>query len=108
MQYCESRGLDYGDLTDDQLASVDPRLTPAVREVLTIEAALEAHSGFGGTAPARVEEQLTRLRAGWTRCRAGPALRGPAGAGSRGVLGAGRDIERRNRPHQYLPDQETQ
>jgi argininosuccinate lyase len=62
VQYCESRGLDYGDLTDSQLAEVDPRLTPAVREVLTIEAALEAHSGFGGTAPARVQEQLTRLR----------------------------------------------
>lgn len=63
VQFCESRGLDYGDLTDEQFVSVDPRLTPDVRGVLTIEAALEAHSGFGGTAPARVEEQLTRLRA---------------------------------------------
>jgi argininosuccinate lyase len=77
VQYCESNGLDYGELTDEQLASVDARLTPAVREVLTIEAALEAHSGFGGTAPTRVAEQLTRLRArldqvmGWTHDYAG-------------------------------------
>lgn len=63
VQYCEANGLDYGDLTDEQLASVDARLTPEVREVLTIEAALEAHSGFGGTAPTRVAEQLARLRA---------------------------------------------
>lgn len=72
VRYCETNGLDYGDLSDEQLASVDARLTPAVRDVLTVEAALEAHSGFGGTAPKRVAEQLTRLRArldqvmGWT------------------------------------------
>ena len=63
VRFCESEGLDYGDLSDDQLASVDARLTPDIREVLTLEAALEAHSGFGGTAPSRVAEQLTRLRA---------------------------------------------
>ncbi|OFI38453.1 argininosuccinate lyase [Arthrobacter sp. SW1] len=72
VRFCEENGLDYGDLSDEQLASVDPRLTPGVKAVLTVEAALEAHSGFGGTAPARVAEQLTRLRArldqvsGWT------------------------------------------
>lgn len=77
VQFCESNSLDYGDLTDEQLASVDARLTPEVREVLTIEAALEAHSGFGGTAPARVAEQLARLRArldqvmGWSDDYAG-------------------------------------
>jgi argininosuccinate lyase len=73
VRFCEENGLDYGDLSDEQLASVDPRLTPEVKSVLTVEAALEAHSGFGGTAPARVAEQLTRLRArldqvsGWTQ-----------------------------------------
>jgi argininosuccinate lyase len=77
VRYCESNGLDYGDLNDEQRAAVDARLTPDVREVLTIEAALEAHSGFGGTAPTRVAEQLLRLRArldqvmGWTDDYAG-------------------------------------
>lgn len=63
VRFCESKGLDYDDLTDGQLASVDRRLTPEIRTVLTLEAALEAHSGFGGTSPSRVAEQLTRLRA---------------------------------------------
>lgn len=81
VQYCESNSLDYGDLTDEQLAAVDVRLTPQVREVLTIEAALEAHSGFGGTAPTRVAEQLMRLRArldqamGWADDYAGLQVR---------------------------------
>ncbi|NWL27153.1 argininosuccinate lyase [Paenarthrobacter ureafaciens] len=63
VRFCESKGLEYSDLTDEHLASVDHRLTPEIRTVLTLEAALAAHSGFGGTAPARVAEQLTRLRA---------------------------------------------
>jgi argininosuccinate lyase len=63
VRFCESRGLDYDDLSDEQLATVDRRLTPDIRTVLTLEAALEAHSGFGGTSPKRVAEQLTRLRA---------------------------------------------
>ena len=63
VRFCESRGLDYDDLSDEQLASVDRRLTPDIRNVLTLEAALDAHSGFGGTSPKRVAEQLTRLRA---------------------------------------------
>lgn len=63
VRFCESRGLDYDDLSDEQLASVDLRLTPDIRNVLSLEAALDAHSGFGGTSPKRVAEQLTRLRA---------------------------------------------
>ncbi|MHC6223029.1 hypothetical protein [Arthrobacter sp. MMS24-S77] len=69
VRFCETNGLDYGDLSTEQLASVDPRLTPEVKSVLTIEAALEAHSGFGGTAPHRVAEQLTRLRANLDQVR---------------------------------------
>ncbi len=63
VRFCEANGLDYGDLSDEQLAAVDARLTPEVKSVLTIEAALSAHSGFGGTAPDRVAEQLVRFRA---------------------------------------------
>ncbi|WP_417218153.1 argininosuccinate lyase [Arthrobacter sp.] len=62
VRFCETEGIGFADLDDDQLAAVDARLTPAVREVLTLKAALSARSGFGGTAPARVAEQLVRLR----------------------------------------------
>jgi argininosuccinate lyase len=62
VQYCEARGLELADLTDADLASVSPLLTPQVRSVLTVEAALSSRSAFGGTAPARVREQLAALR----------------------------------------------
>ena len=59
--YCEQRGLDLPDLTDEQLAEVDPRLTPDVRTVLSVEGALRSRSAVGGTAPDRVAEQLAEL-----------------------------------------------
>ena len=44
------------------LADIDPRLTPEVRESLTLEAAIAMRSGHGGTAPQRVREQIARLK----------------------------------------------
>jgi argininosuccinate lyase len=49
-------------VSDADLARVSPLLTPDVREVLTVQGALGARSAFGGTAPARVAEQLAALR----------------------------------------------
>jgi argininosuccinate lyase len=60
--YCEQRSLDLTDLTDDQLSEVDPRLTPDVRAVLSVDGALRARSTFGSTAPERVAEQLAAVR----------------------------------------------
>ncbi len=62
MQLCERENCGLADLTDAQLYGVDARLTPEVRQALTLEAALAARSGYGGTAPARVREQLARLQ----------------------------------------------
>jgi argininosuccinate lyase len=59
---CEDRGVGLEDLAATDLAAVDPRLTPEIRDALTPEAAVAARSGYGGTAPARVAEQLARLR----------------------------------------------
>jgi argininosuccinate lyase len=58
---CEKRGLDLGELTDDELAGIDPRLTPDVRSVLSVPGALRARSAVGGTSPARVAEQMAAL-----------------------------------------------
>ena len=60
VRIAESRGVDLVDLTDEELASVDTRLTPAVREVLTVDGAVASRDTRGGTARPRVEEQRER------------------------------------------------
>jgi argininosuccinate lyase len=59
---CEELGVELHELTDDQFAAIDPRLTPAVRDVLTVEGSVSSRRGRGGTAPDRVAEQLNELR----------------------------------------------
>ena len=55
---CEQRGIELWDLSDADLAAIDPALTPGVREVLSVEGSLGSRDGVGGTAPVRVAEQL--------------------------------------------------
>ncbi len=59
----ESSGRRLDELTDAELSAVNPALTPAVRDVLTVDGSLASRDGVGGTAPARVAEQLVALRA---------------------------------------------
>ncbi|MFE2774204.1 argininosuccinate lyase [Microbacterium resistens] len=58
---CEERGIELDEASDDLLAEVSVHLTPAVRDVLTIEGSVASRDGAGGTAPARVEEQRAEL-----------------------------------------------
>ena len=58
----ESTGRDLGDLTDAELADINPSLTPAVRDVLTVAGSLASRDGVGGTAPVRVAEQIAALQ----------------------------------------------
>ncbi|MBF0661264.1 argininosuccinate lyase [Rhodococcus sp. (in: high G+C Gram-positive bacteria)] len=58
----ETRGVGLEDLTDAELAAVDPALTPQVREVLTVEGSIASRNARGGTAGVRVAEQLGRVR----------------------------------------------
>ena len=59
---CEELGCELDELTDEQLGAIHPGLTPAVREVLTVEGSVASRDGRGGTAPVRVAEQLAELR----------------------------------------------
>lgn len=61
VRIAESRGVDLVELTDEELAGVDSRLTPEVREVLTIDGAVASRDTRGGTAQPRVEEQRERV-----------------------------------------------
>ncbi len=61
--WCQVHDCELAGVSDADLARISPRLTPDVREVLTVPGALAARSRRGGTAPARVAEQLAELRA---------------------------------------------
>ncbi|MGU3583973.1 argininosuccinate lyase [Rhodococcus sp. C26F] len=62
VRVAEGRGVGLEDLTDEELAGVDPALTPQVREVLTVEGSIASRDARGGTAGVRVAEQLGRVR----------------------------------------------
>lgn len=62
VRIAEQRGVDLIDLTDEELAGVHEALTPAVREVLTVDGAVASRSTRGGTAGVRVAEQKERVR----------------------------------------------
>jgi len=61
VQFCEANGLELDQPTDADYAAVDPRLTGEVRSVLTVAGSIASRTGTGGTAPARVAEQLAAL-----------------------------------------------
>lgn len=62
VQLCEENNIGLEELSTQQLAATDARLTPEVLEALTLEAALAARSGWGGTSPVRVAEQIERFK----------------------------------------------
>ncbi len=66
---CEAQGIELWDLTDDQLAAISADLTPQVREVLSVEGSLASRDAVGGTAPARVAEQLIAAEAALAEAR---------------------------------------
>ncbi len=59
---CEERGIELHELTDEDLRSISPHLTPGVRDVLNVEGSVASRNGRGGTAPDRVREQLAELK----------------------------------------------
>ena len=75
VRVCEGRGIELWDLSDEDLSSISEHLTPAVRDVLTVEGSLASRDAKGGTAPARVAEQLTRAAALRDEARAWAASR---------------------------------
>ena len=62
VRIAEERGIDLVELSDEELAGVDKRLKPSVREVLTIDGAVASRATKGGTAGSRVAEQREKVR----------------------------------------------
>jgi argininosuccinate lyase len=61
--WCQVHEVDFGQVSDADLAHVSPRLTPDVREVLSAAGAIASRDSHGGTAGSRVAEQLAELQA---------------------------------------------
>jgi argininosuccinate lyase len=59
----EERGVELWDLDDQVFAEISPHLRPGVRDVLSLEGSVSSRASFGGTAPARVREQIAAVRA---------------------------------------------
>ncbi len=71
VQFCESKGIDLDEPSDDEYAAISAHLTPAVRSVLTIEGSVASRTGRGGTAPVRVADQLRALTSAVAAARKG-------------------------------------
>jgi argininosuccinate lyase len=59
----ERQGCALADLTLGQMQAIEPGITAAVYDVLTVAASLASRVSYGGTAPVRVAEQAARWRA---------------------------------------------
>ena len=57
VKLCETKGCELEDLTDEELSSVDSRISKEVLGDISIEACVEGRKSFGGTAPSEVRRQ---------------------------------------------------
>jgi argininosuccinate lyase len=60
---CESTGRQLHELTDSEFAVIHPNLSPAVRDVLTVQGALQSRTTIGGTSPKSFADQMKNLSA---------------------------------------------
>ena len=58
VKVCENKNCGLEDLTDEDISSVDARITKATLGDITIKACVENRKTFGGTAPCEVERQI--------------------------------------------------
>ena len=60
---CESTGRQLHQLTDDEFVSIHPSLKSDVRDVLTVQGALESRTTVGGTSPSSFKAQIKEATA---------------------------------------------
>ena len=59
---CEKTSRELHELTDAELTSIHPSLSPKVREVLNVDGALASRTTRGGTAPSALKVQISDLK----------------------------------------------
>lgn len=62
VKLAESRGCDLAELPLDALQQIEPRLSAAVYQVLSVDASAAARTSFGGTAPSQVRAAIASAR----------------------------------------------
>jgi argininosuccinate lyase len=60
---CETTGRQLHQLTDDEFVSIHPSLKSDVRDVLTVQGALESRTTVGGTSPSSFKAQIKEATA---------------------------------------------
>ena len=58
VKMCENKNCDFEDLTDEELQSIDSRVTREKLGDISIKACVNARVSFGGTAPSEVRRQI--------------------------------------------------
>ena len=58
----EERGCDLAELSIDVLQQIDGRIDERVFDVLSVDASVRSRTSYGGTAPARVREQIAAAK----------------------------------------------
>jgi argininosuccinate lyase len=62
VKLAEERGVGLAELELEALRTIDARIDASVFDVLSVDASVRSRTSYGGTAPARVREQLAAAR----------------------------------------------
>jgi len=62
VKMAESKGVLLQDLSLSDMQSIDPRITQAVYDVLSVESSVASRTSFGGTAPECVRAAIKNAR----------------------------------------------
>ncbi len=62
VKLAEGKGLELSELELGEMQAIEPRITGALRDVLTVEASVASRTSHGGTAPSQVRAAITRAR----------------------------------------------
>jgi argininosuccinate lyase len=62
VKQAQDKGCDLADLSLEIMQAVEPSITKAIFDVLTVEASVASRTSYGGTAPVRVKESVQRWK----------------------------------------------
>jgi len=67
VSYCEQNKLGLHEVSDAEMTKISKKLTPEVRDVMSVSGSIKSRSGAGGTALPRVLEQISEIRKSWIK-----------------------------------------